>query len=135
MTTLFPLARLLDAGFSPFPELESFATTQTLIPRADVLEGDREFRILMDLPGVSNDELEINLENQTLTVKAKVDRPEAEGFAVRRHERANQMQFSRTFDLGTAIEQEHIAAKLEAGVLQITLPKSETSMPRRIEVK
>ncbi len=58
-----------------------------------------------------------------------------EGFELRRHERAAEVQYSRTFNLGIAVDGDKISAKLESGVLQITLPKSDVSLPRRIEVK
>jgi len=132
MTTLFPLARLLDASLDTIRET-AYATD--LVPRADVLESDREFRILMDLPGVTNDALDINLENQTLTIKAETNNTVQDGFEIRRHERADQARFSRSFNLGSGVDVDHIAAQLDAGVLQITLPKSKASLARRIEVK
>jgi HSP20 family protein len=136
MTTLFPVTRMLDAAFNGSFDTRRDADHQELLtPRADVLEGDKEFRILLDLPGVTNENLEISLENQTLSVKAVRDAAVPEGFAGRRHERSGKVQFSRTFNLGSGIDSEHIAAHLEAGVLQISLPKSEVAMPRRIEVK
>jgi len=106
-----------------------------LIPRADVLESEKEYRIVLDLPGVQNDNLEINLEQQLLTVKATKASAVPEGFEMRRHERAEEVQFNRTFNLGIAVDGEQISAKLDSGVLQITLPKSDVSLPRRIEVK
>ena len=58
-----------------------------------------------------------------------------EGFETRRTERASKATFSRTFSLGNAVDTEGISARFEAGVLTITLPKSEKSLPRKIEVK
>jgi HSP20 family protein len=58
-----------------------------------------------------------------------------EGFQSRRNERAGHVTFSRTFSLGNAVNVEDIRAEFKNGVLNITLPKNEKSLPRRIEVK
>ncbi len=129
MQTLFPFTQMLNARMLD-NECEA-----NLTPRADVLEGEKEFRIVIDLPGVQNDDLAIDLENQSLTVKAAKNNPVPDGFELRRHERAGQVKFSRTFTLGNAVNGDQIAATLDDGVLSITLPKSESSLMRRIEVK
>jgi HSP20 family protein len=133
MNTLLPMTRLFDAAFAT-PSTCAPRTAFSATPRADVIEGDQEYRILMDLPGVKSDDLEINVENQLLTVKAerKVELPE--GFEQRRRERAEQTGFARTFRLGNAVDSEGIKAGLKDGVLEITLPKSERSLARRIQV-
>ncbi len=140
MTTLMPMTRMLDAAFKG--ALDNCQTngysndhTHNLTPRADVLESETEFRLVLDLPGVKSSDLEINVEKQALIVKASKEAAVPEGFDVRRHERADKAQYSRTFNLGNAVDGENISAKLDDGVLQITLPKSEASKPRRIEVK
>ena len=136
MTTLFPVTRMLDAAFNNSLDFgRDTDHTTNLVPRADVLEGDKEFVVVMDLPGVVREDLEINLENQSLTVKAAKANPVPEGYELRRHERADEVRFGRTFNLGTSVDSEKISAKLDTGVLRITLPKSEQSLPRRIDVK
>jgi len=130
------MTRMLDAAFNnglePWRDTDY---TTNLVPRADVLEGEKQFEVVMDLPGVAREDLEINLENQSLTVKAAKTNPVPEGFELRRHERADEVRFGRSFNLGTAVNSEQISATLEDGVLRITLPKSEQSLPRRIDVK
>ena len=67
----------------------------------------------------------------------KAERQESvpEGFETRRNERAGHVTFSRTFSLGNSVNTEGIGAEFQNGVLNITLPKSEKSLPRKIEVK
>ena len=136
MTTLFPMTRMLDSVLNG--NLDSWTDSDHVahfVPRADVLEGPKEYRIVMDLPGVANTDLDINLEGQELTVKAEKDATVPEGFEVRRNERSGKVHFTRTYTLGNAVDAEAISAKLENGILQISLPKSEVTLPRRIEVK
>lgn len=90
---------------------------------------------MMDLPGVQASDLEISVENQSLNVKAKRASSVPEGFQLRRHERPGPVSFSRTFSLGLGVDTGAVAATFSDGVLQLALPKSERSLPRRIEVR
>lgn len=133
MNSLLPMTRMLDALSQSHASCEG-SEGWTTTPRADVLEGEKEYRIVLDLPGVGNDDLELNLEHQTLTVKAerKLDVPE--GFTSRRAERADKMTYARTFRVGNGVDLEGIKAVLKDGVLEIALPKSQQGLPRRIEI-
>ena len=136
MNTLLPMARALDAAFNnchPADRSENAQTTVT--PRADILEGETEYQIAMDLPGVNSGDLEIEMENQMLKVKATRENSVPEGFENLRRERPGHSTFTRSFTLGSSVDADNISAKLENGVLWMTLPKSDKSLPRRIEVK
>jgi HSP20 family protein len=134
MNSLIPLTRIFDAALTSSLD-KDLDTSWTMSPRADIMEGDREFKIALDLPGVKAGDMDISLENQTLTVKATRNQALAEGFQSRRRERPNSGRFERSFTLGSAVDADKIGARLEDGVLLITLPKSDKSLPRRIEVK
>ena len=136
MNTLFPVTRMLDAAMKNSCHTWNGADGSCgRTPRADILEGEKEFRVLMDLPGVPHEDLDLSIEDQTLWVKAERKESVPEGFESRRNERAGHVTFSRTFSLGNAVEAASISAEFKNGVLTITLPKSEKSLPRRIEVK
>jgi HSP20 family protein len=136
MNTLFPMTRMLDAALNG--QLDNWNKadgTPGRTPRADILEGEKEFRVVMDLPGVPHEDLDLSIEDQTLWVKAERTETVPEGFESRRKERAGQVTFSRTFSLGNSVNADGISAEFKNGVLTISLPKSAKSMPRRIEVK
>ena len=133
MTTLFPMTRMLDAFNGTCDSTDRRSPSFT--PRADVLEGEKEYRLMIDLPGVKNDDLEINLEGQTLTVKAHRKTEVPEDFKLRRQERPGEVAYSRSFSLGNEVDSEKIDAQLEAGMLRITLAKNTQVLPRKIEVK
>lgn len=136
LNTLLPVARMFDALTCNLePGQAAAAADVRHSPRADILEGEKEFRILMDLPGVKTGDVEISLEGQMLTVKAQRAAGVADGFQLRRHERPGPVSFYRSFSLGLAVDQSAITAGFENGVLQLTLPKSERGLPRRIEVQ
>ncbi len=104
-------------------------------PRADILEGEKDFHIVMDMPGVRNTDLELNLEDDTLNVKAERVTQVPDGYKPRRRELFDKVVLRRSFTLGNAVDVDGIQANLQDGVLTITLPKSQKSLPRRIEVK
>ncbi len=134
MNTLLPMTRLIDAALNNRAEGWAPHAGCATTPRSDVIEGEKEYRILMDLPGVRNEDLEINVEHQTLTVKANRTLDLPEGFESQRRERSTLVDFARTFRLGNAVDAENIRASLKEGVLELTLPKSEQSVARRIEI-
>lgn len=105
------------------------------VPRADILEGDKDYQIRLDLPGVDSKALQINVENQTLTIQASREIPVAEDYKALRRELPGKVVMKRSFNLGNEIDADHISAKLEHGVLTLTLPKSDKALPRRIEVQ
>jgi len=132
MNTFFPMTQVLNAAMN---DCEASQFSMTRKPRADVMEGTTEFRITMDLPGIKPADLEISLENQTLSVKAQREIEVPEGFELVRHERPGKTEYNRTFNLGNGVDDSNIEATFKDGVLQLTLPKSQQSLPRRIEVK
>ncbi len=134
MNTLIPMTRMLDAALSNLDTADWTAPAAST-PRADILEGEKEFRIVMDLPGITASDLEISVENQGLSIKAERKIEVPEGFEPRRRERSGNVGFTRTFRLGSGVDPDGVGATLKDGVLTLTLPKSEQSLPRRIEVK
>jgi HSP20 family molecular chaperone IbpA len=105
------------------------------MPAADILEGEKDYLIRLDMPGVARESLSIELEDQTLKVSAERELPAPEGYTSRRKELAGKVAYRRAFSLGQEIDVEKIGAKLEDGVLTITLPKAEQVLPRRIQVQ
>jgi HSP20 family protein len=132
---MYPIAHLINAAFEPSTSTCRPQVARERLPRTNVLEGDQDYRILMDLPGVRNEDLDISVEDETLTVKAERDLSAPEGYQRRRGEMAGKATFRRSFDLGSTVDMEKISARLQDGMLIISLPKSEKTLPRRIEVK
>jgi HSP20 family protein len=105
----------------------------TYIPNVDIWEDDHEIVICADLPGVEDENLDIQFENRQLTIHGKV---------AMRHEGANFLggeyglgDFYRTFAIGDAIDTSKITGELKDGVLTVHLPKQEAVKPRKIPVK
>ena len=111
-------------------------TTPGLVftPAVDIFETEKAITLLADMPGTKAEDLTIDLRDDTLTLST--DMPPAgnsgEEEILMEYETG---RYYRQFTLGEMINQEGIDAKLENGVLRLTLPKVEKATPRKIVVK
>jgi HSP20 family protein len=104
------------------------------IPAMDLLETDEHFVLRADLPGLSQDDVKIELEDNTLTVagERKSEHEERqEGYY--RVERAFGT-FSRSLTLPRGVKSDAITARFNNGVLEVRIPKPEEAKPRRISI-
>jgi HSP20 family protein len=125
----FPLNRI----FSDVDN-EQAGASSTRVPRTNVQETDNAYVVELEMPGLSRDEVEVSYENDTLIVRGeKINKTEQkdEGKGVVRREYHS--RFERTFTVH-GIDSEGISAKMENGILFVTLPKSRERMGRKISV-
>jgi len=103
-------------------------------PEVDILETEDAITVLADMPGVDPDGLDIDLRDNLLTITGNVKPAvgEAERVLTREYETGS---FYRQFRLSNAVDQNRIDAKLDNGVLRLTLPKAEAHRPRKIEIR
>lgn len=103
-------------------------------PLVDVYEDADAIVIRTDLPGVNQDEIDIEMNNDMLTIRGerKFD-DEARRDKYVRVER-QYGAFQRTFTIGVPVEPDKIKAVYKNGILELTLPKSEATKPRKVQV-
>ena len=101
------------------------------IPDSDVYEAESSYLIAMDLPGISRDALEIEVDENRLVVKGT---REIEELKQHRTERPHG-RFVRTFTVPALVDQAKIGADYKDGVLQVTLPKRKEPKAQRVEIK
>jgi len=104
----------------------------------DIREDADHFYVEAELPGFKKDEVDITLENQTLTISAERQSETKQGGDGKKgdlllHER-RYSRFLRSFTLPPTVDEQSVNAKLADGVLTITLNKREETKPRRIQV-
>jgi HSP20 family protein len=106
-----------------------------LRPAADVLETEGAFEVSLDMPGLDPKAIQIQVEDQALTVQAERRQvaPPKDG-SVHRSERPTGT-FFRSFALPASVDGGRVEARYDAGVLTVTLPKREEAKPRTIQVK
>ena len=103
-----------------------------LTPAVDIVETGDAYILESDLPGVNKEGLEILLENNELTIIGRrMDLPSDAQYIYRESKSA---PYRRVFELDPAIDVDKIDARMDQGVLTLTLPKSERVKPRKITV-
>ncbi len=112
---------------------ESLATS-SFAPAVDVYEDEHNVTLKVEVPGIDEKDIDIRLENNTLTVhgERKIEKEEKEE-NYRRVER-QYGSFTRTFTLPTTVDAEKVSANYDKGVLSITLPKKAEAKPKQIKV-
>ncbi len=115
------------------PETDQAATAY-LTPPIDIYEGPDGLVLEADLPGVPNDQLTIQLEDNVLNLRGKVF-PQGLDGALVLHQEYHPGDFGRSFILSDEVDRSKITASLKNGVLRVTLPKAERSRTRRIEIR
>ena len=103
-------------------------------PRLDVSEDDEQFIVKVDLPGLSDKDIDLTVKEDVLYIKGELEKEEArdgERFHVveRRHG-----VFRRHVSLSGPVDNDQVKAKFANGVLEVILPKSEAAKPKKIEV-
>lgn len=108
--------------------------TQSWVPAVDVWETDTDLVYAFDLPGVAEEQISIELQDDTLTVTAERDRSEerAENGFVRYERRHG--TFSRALGVPHGVTEDGIKADYRNGVLEIRVAKPESPKPRKIQL-
>lgn len=102
----------------------------------DVLENEDEFTIKASIPGMKPEDLEITLDNRTLTIKGDIQEENITEEEGRYHLRERRFgTFSRSLSLPSRVDAENIDASYDSGVLTLHIPKAEEAKPKRISVK
>ena len=111
---------------------ETPQTEQFVAPAASVLEDGDGYVLQVEMPGVNKEGLEISTEGNELTITGRRSLPTIEGTLI--HHESHRENFRRTFGIDPSIDVNKINARIEQGLLTVTLPKAEHVKPRRIAV-
>ena len=112
------------------------AASRPWAPPVDILETENELVLKADIPDVNQKDIDIQVENGTLTLKGerKFEKRENGKEGYHRLERSYG-SFVRCFSLPDTVDSEKVAAEYRNGVLTVTLPKKEVAKPRSIKVQ
>ena len=126
----------LNLLFEDFMPMKKWEGGNVFIPAIDIKEEENKLLVTTDLPGINKEDIEINLKEDMLEISAKSGKEqetEEEGYI--RKERAY-THFYRAVHLPTSVKEEGSTAKIENGVLTITLPKMELKEPaKKIQIE
>jgi HSP20 family molecular chaperone IbpA len=102
-------------------------------PSLDILENEQELMVMVEMPGVGLDDLDINVEKGALSIHGKAMPRQKDGVRYLLNE-YGVGDFRQTFEVSESIDSDQITAETENGVLILHLPKIEAARPRKIAV-
>ena len=126
---LFDWNGLLDDFFTDTPVWKSRT------PAVDVRETENEYLMEAELPGLTDKDIELNVEDNILTLSSKKEQNQEEkknGYLIRERRKH---EFARTFVLPKDVDREKIKGEFKNGLLAVSIPKKPEAKPRKIDVK
>lgn len=121
-------------GLGREPREESGWVASSGWPRIALYDAGPELRLRAEVPGVSEKDLDISVEQSSLTIRGERATAVPEGYSVHRQERGAR-RFARSFTLPCRVDAEKVTANLKHGVLEMSLPKVVEEQPRQIQVQ
>ena len=123
--------------FFPSQSQEEGDSSQQAVwaPRTDLVETDDAYRMHLDVPGVSKDDLKINFKDNQLTISGERKSQKTDDNAEYVRVERSFGHFYRSFTLPRTVNAENISASYEDGVLTIQVPKTEVVKSRQIEIQ
>jgi len=141
LTRRDPWGSLFDEFFTDFfsrgaPALRSAELPAAVRARMDVIDKNDSFEVLVDLPGVKKEDIQVTIEGSrvAITAESKSEKEEKEGDRVLHSERYA-ASYARTFELPAEVTEEGAEAAFDNGVLKLTLPKRATVTSKRLAIK
>jgi HSP20 family protein len=108
---------------------------RSVLPAVDIRETDSDYLMEVELPGLSEKDVEVKLDNNLLTISSNREEKQEEkknGYVMRERRTA---RFSRSFVLPEGVDREKISAEYKNGILHLGFPKVPAAKPKTIEVK
>ncbi|HHP7234749.1 MAG TPA: Hsp20/alpha crystallin family protein [Desulfobacterales bacterium] len=110
-------------------------TTGDWTPRVDIVETDKEFAIKAEIPGIKKEDVKVTVDNGILSIRGERQQEKEE-----KNKKFHRIErfygsFTRSFTLPDNVDETHIEANFKDGMLTLSIPKTEESKPKAIEVK
>jgi HSP20 family protein len=113
---------------------ENTVPARVFLPNADIYETPSDLQVVLEMPGIEKNNVDIRVEDGVLQVEGRLDLSKYSGLQPLYTE-YNVGHYARSFQLSSKIDQSKIAAEMKDGVLSLTLPKVEEAKPRTIQIK
>jgi HSP20 family protein len=132
---LFGLHREIDRLFNEFAQGMGPNGQQNLVPSIEVSETDKAIEVSAEMPGLERKDVEISIEDDTLTIRGEKKIEENHKDKNVQHSERTYGVFLRVLQLPPGIDPSSVQATMSNGVLKITIPKPARAEPKKIEVK
>ncbi len=126
--------QMLTQQFPNFAEQTGIDFLKGAYPKCNILDMDDSVSVVAEIPGLTKDEVNIKVENGVMTISGKqaFASKDMEVKYIRRE--LKHSSFKRSFELGDTLDPSKISANFENGILNITIPKKEESLPKTIDI-
>jgi HSP20 family protein len=132
----FGLHREIDRLFNELVQgIASNDGTKSLTPNIEITETDEAVEVTAEMPGLERKDVEISIEDDTLTIRGEKKVEENQKDKNVQHSERIYGMFMRVLQLPPGIDPSSVQAAMSNGVLKVTIPKPAKSMPKKIEVK
>jgi HSP20 family protein len=127
---------MFEDFFAPLAQGNRWSEANASIPRLDMTESDTAYEVQAEMPGVEKEDLKVAIDHQRVTIEGECRKANErrEGENVVYSERSAR-KFMRSFTLPSEVDDAAAQAKLENGVLHLTLPKKQGSAARRLDIQ
>jgi len=132
---LFGLHREIDRLFNEFAQGMGPSGLQNIVPNIEISETDKAIEISAEMPGLERKDVEISIEDDTLTIRGEKKVEEDNKDKNVQHSERSYGVFLRVLQLPPGIDPANVQATMSNGVLKITIPKPAKPEPKKIEVK
>lgn len=133
---LFGLHREIDRLFNDFAQSPGANSgSANLVPNIDISETDKAIEISAEMPGLERKDVEISIEDDTLTIRGEKTIGEDQKDKNVQHSERSYGVFMRVLQLPPGVDPSSVEATMSNGVLKITIPKPAKPEPKKIEVK
>jgi len=124
------LPSLIDEMFNNDFKGGTASVEKRFIPAVNVSEMENKFHLEMSIPGFNKEDVQIEVDNDLLTISSEVENKEEETTEQFTRREFTKSSFKRAFNIPEAVNQDNINASYENGILSITLPKKEEALPQ-----
>lgn len=115
-----------------FPQV--YAEHSSTLPKVNVVEKDKAFYLDAEIPGLTSNDVSVEFQDDILTLKGTQKQNSPSDSSNYRIREFNQQSFARSFRLSDQIDSAKAVARMDQGILKITLPKKEVIKPKKIEI-
>jgi HSP20 family protein len=133
---LFGLHREIDRLFNEFAQVPGTdGGSADIVPNIDISETDKAIEVSAEMPGLERNDVEISIEDDTLTIRGEKKIEEDQKDKNVQHSERRYGVFMRVLQLPPGVDPSSVQATMSNGVLKITIPKPAKPEPKKIEVK
>ncbi len=126
--------QMLTQQFPNFTEQTGIDFLKGAYPKCNIIDTAKDVQVIAEIPGLTKDEVNIKVENGVMTISGKQASMTKDDEVKYIRRELKHSSFKRSFELGDTLDPTKISANFENGILNITIPKKEESLPKTIDI-